>query len=116
MLKPRLIALVLLSFVWCAGATAQEVATNEEVLTNDKILTMVRAGLPSGVIVNKVRGSKTNFNTSTDELIRLHQAQVPEQIITAMVQASNPSRTPDPETEKSAAALSDYPRDVGMYL
>jgi hypothetical protein len=32
---------------------------------------MVQAGLATSIIVNKIRTSKTNFNTSTDELIRL---------------------------------------------
>jgi hypothetical protein len=46
----------------------QDAALSAEILTNDKVIAMVKAGLPSSVIVNKIRTSKTNFNTSTDEL------------------------------------------------
>lgn len=60
-----------------------------EVLTNDNVLTMVKAGLPSSLIVAKIRASKTNFNTNTDELIRLQQARVPTEIINSMVEASS---------------------------
>jgi hypothetical protein len=60
-----------------------------EILTNDKVITMVKAGLPSSIIVNKIHASKTAFNTSTDELIRLKQEKVPDEIINAMVDASS---------------------------
>jgi hypothetical protein len=59
-----------------------------EVLTNEKVVTMVKAGLPSGIIVNKIHASKTNFNSSTDEFIRLQQAHLPSDVINAMVEAS----------------------------
>jgi hypothetical protein len=58
-------------------------------LTNDKVITMVKAGLPVSIILNKIRSSKTNFNTSTDELIRLQKARIPAEIINGMVEASS---------------------------
>lgn len=61
----------------------------DEVLTNDSIITLVKAGLSSGIIVNKIRSSKTNFNTSTDELIRLKQARIPDEIVAAMFEATH---------------------------
>ncbi len=64
-----------------------------EVLTNENVMTMVKAGLPGSIIVNKIRASKTNFNTSTDELIRLKNARVPDDIINAMVEASSHAST-----------------------
>src|SRR5689334_19884863 len=67
-----------------ALANGQEVASNE-VLTNEKVITMVQAGLAPGIIVTKIRTSKTSFNTSTDELIRLKQANVPDVIINVMI-------------------------------
>ena len=66
------------------GSTA-----NGEVLTNDKVITLVKAGLSSTIIVSKIRSSKTNFNTSTDELIRLKQAHIPDEIVAAMFDASS---------------------------
>ena len=56
-----LAAFLILLFV-CSAVIAQEGA-GSEVLTNDKVITMVKAGLPAGLIVTKIRHSKTNFNT-----------------------------------------------------
>jgi hypothetical protein len=70
-------------------AYAQEPrASSEEVLTNEKVITMAKAGLGTSLIISKIRSSKTNFNVSTDELIRLKQARVPDDIISVMVEAS----------------------------
>src|SRR6185369_12694199 len=67
---------------------AQDAKNAGEVLTNDQVITMVKAGLSTPIIVNKIRSSKTNFNTSTDELIRLKQARIPDEIVNAMFEAS----------------------------
>jgi hypothetical protein len=92
------------------AANAQELATTE-VLTNEKVITMVQAGLISSIIVNKIRTSKTNFNTSTDELIRLKQVRVPDDVINAMI---NPNAAP--ATTGTAAAANGYPNEIGVYL
>jgi hypothetical protein len=70
---------------------AQESAA--EVLSNDKVITMVQAGLPTSIIVNKIRASKTSFDTSTAELIRLKNARVPDDVINAIVETSSQSST-----------------------
>src|SRR6185369_10656932 len=68
---------------------AQDAKNTGEVLTNDQFITMVKAGLSTPIVVNKIRTSKTNFNTSTDELIRLKQAHIPDEIVAAMFDASS---------------------------
>lgn len=73
----------------CGLASGQDGISTIEVLTNDKVVTMVKAGLPPSVIVSKIRTSKSNFNTNTEELIRLQQSQIPTEIINAMVEASS---------------------------
>jgi len=83
-----LVALVLCTSGFVA-VMGQDGASSSEVLTNDKVITMVKAGLPSTIIVSKIHASKSNFNTNTDELIRLQQSHVPTEIINAMVEASN---------------------------
>jgi hypothetical protein len=96
-------------------------SSSNEVLTNDKVITMVKAGLPSSIIVNKIRVSKTNFNTSTDELIRLKQARVPDDIINAMVEASSNASVATSRTGAGDVAKTD-PNDplatheAGIYL
>lgn len=92
-----------------------------EVLTNDKVIQMTRAGLPPTVIVSKIRTSKNNFNTSTEELIRLQQARVLPDIINAMVEASSNSSTIKSATGAGDVTKSD-PNDpmsmheAGIYL
>ena len=97
-----------LSAAFYAPALGQDAASSAEILTNDKVTAMIKAGLPSSVIVNKIRMSKTNFNTSTDELIRLKQENVAEEVINAMI---NPAAAVLSPTEGSG-----YPKEIGVYL
>src|SRR5688500_15177213 len=92
-----------------------------EVLTNDKVMTMTRAGLPTSIIVNKIRSTRTNFNTSTEELIRLQQARIPAEIINAMVEAASNASTVTSRTGAGDVSKTD-PHDpasaheAGIYL
>ena len=61
----------------------------DEVLTNDAVISLIKAGLSTPIVVNKIQASKTNFVMSTDELIRLKQANVPDAIVAAMFDASS---------------------------
>jgi len=60
-----------------------------EVLTNQNVITMTKAGLGSAIIASKIHSSKTQFNLSTDELLRLKRERVPDDIIKAMLEASS---------------------------
>lgn len=53
-------------------------------LTNDDVLKMVEAKVAPAVIVGQIRASKTNFNLSADEVIRLSKAGVPADILEVM--------------------------------
>ena len=91
-MKNRILTLTLLITVLISLgsviASGQDGPGNTEVLTNNGVVSLVKAGLPANVIVSKIRASKTNFNISTEELIRLQQARVPAEIINAMIEAS----------------------------
>ena len=87
-LKTLALTLVLAMFSAPLIASAQE---GGEVLTNDKVIMMTKAGLSASIIVSKIRSSKTNFNVTTEELIRLKQARIPDDIINAMVEGSSRS-------------------------
>lgn len=119
MTNSRMISLLCLLFLAVSPLIrAQESA---EVLTNEKVVTMVKAGLPTTIIVNKIRASKTNFNTSTDELIRLQQARLPAEIINAMVEAGNKeasisSRTGAGDTTKTDPHDPASAHEAGIYL
>jgi len=85
-----------------------------EVLTNDKVITMVKAGLPTSIVLNKIRASSTNFNIDTDELIRLQQSSIPTDIINAMVDASRPRPAAgQPDVGDADSGL--HPKEIGVY-
>lgn len=118
-LAPLLLALV---FSTAATSLAQgNAASGTEVLTNDNVITMVKAGLPPSIIVNKIRTSKTNFNTTTNELIQLQQTRVPAEIINAMVAAATATSTATSQTGAGDVSRTD-PNDplsaheAGIYL
>ena len=87
-MKERGIKVALLSALLVVFVASPVLPQSGEVLTNDSVITLFKAGLSTGIIVNKIRSSKTNFNTSTDELIRLKQARIPDEIVAAMFDAS----------------------------
>lgn len=70
-------------------AQAQPQAQDAEArLTNKDVLDMLRAHLASEVVVAKIKGSKTAFDTSAAALQELKTLNVPDDVILAMVQAS----------------------------
>ena len=58
------------------------------VLTNADIVQMQKAGLSEEIILSKIAGSTANFDIGTQDLIRLKEAGVNDNIINAMVQKS----------------------------
>jgi hypothetical protein len=56
----------------------------DQALTNDNIIQMVEAKVAPAVILSQIRNSKTAFNLSASEVIRLSRAGVPESAIEAM--------------------------------
>jgi hypothetical protein len=80
----------------------------QDVLTNDGVVKMVKAGLPESVIVQKIRTSERKFDTSTDALIKLKGAGVPDKIIEAMMApaagAATAATSPPPAAPATSAA------------
>ncbi len=72
---------------------AQEAPTRSEQeqsvasLTNQDVLAMLKSGLTNEIIVAKIKSSACKFQTSPAALQELKSANVPEQVILAMVQA-----------------------------
>lgn len=58
-----------------------------DVVTNESIVAMTKAGLSPEIIVEKIRVSTTQFDVSTDALIRLKEEQVDDEVIKAMLDA-----------------------------
>lgn len=62
--------------------------SNDEVLTNASVTNLFTKGLSTTIIVSKIKTSKTNFDVSTDALIKLKEQKIPDEIVNAMVEAS----------------------------
>lgn len=121
------LAAVIVSAALCgaAPAAAQGTKAGGEVLTNENVISMTRAGLSPTIIVSKIRASKTAFDTTTDELIRLKRERVPDAVIDAMVQSSGaPAAAEAPGAAAAAAAAPAKtdpndplaPHEAGIYL
>jgi hypothetical protein len=97
--RPRGVGMIVLTTFAFLGilALAAGDGVAQEVLTNDGVVKMVKAGLPESVIIQKIRTSERKFDTSTDALVRLKSAGVPDKVIEAMMGA------PAPGTASAAA-------------
>ena len=62
------------------------------VLTNQSIIEMVGADVPEAVIIGHIRASKTKFDLSTAEIIKLSKADVPAAVIEAMRNPAGPGK------------------------
>jgi hypothetical protein len=82
-----------------------------EVLTNESIQAMTTAGLSSAVIVAKIRASKPSFDVSAQEIIRLKQAGVQDEVINAMIDAVAETSSNDraPLTRSRRVSETDTP-------
>ena len=87
--RPRSVGVIVLTTLAFLGvlALAGGHGVAQEVLTNDTVVKMVKAGLPEAVIIQKIRSSERKFDTSTDGLVRLKSAGVPDKVIEAMMGA-----------------------------
>lgn len=72
-----------------APAKAQQSAA--PALTNKDVLDMIRSGLTADVIVAKIKSSETNFDTSPSALAELKAANVPDNVMLAMVKGPSPA-------------------------
>jgi hypothetical protein len=99
-------------------------ATAGELLTNESVTAMTKAGLGPSVIVAKIRSAKTDFDVSTDALIRLKADGVADEVIRAMIEAKDAAdAAPDPGGRPitrppagPATPLPPIPSEPGIYF
>lgn len=58
-----------------------------EVLTNNEVVQMVQGQLPRPIIIEKIRSSKSRFDTTSDGLVSLQSNKVPDEVVKAMMAA-----------------------------
>lgn len=68
-------------------------ASAQETLTNQSIITLIKAKISRDLVLDKIKASPSRFNMSTNGLVELRQAVVPDPIIDAMMLASSPLPT-----------------------
>ena len=86
-MKFRLISCMLAALLVLTVGTA--VYAQDETMTNDEVISLAKAGLNPSLIVSKIRTSKSSFDLSTDGLIKLKQAGISDEIVTAMLEAKS---------------------------
>ena len=87
-------------------AAPEPAAAPDGTLNNDGVLAMIKESVPTQVILGQIRSSKTNFDLSTAEVIRLTKGGVPASVIEAM---RNPKRAPAPSVPAPASAKQSTP-------
>lgn len=70
-------------------------------LTNADVIALVEAGLSESIVIEKIRTSATQFDTSTDALLTLKKAAVPDAVIRLMV-------NPDAKIEARPAVVNPW--------
>ncbi|MEP7212741.1 MAG: hypothetical protein ABI791_06685 [Acidobacteriota bacterium] len=92
----------LLAAVLTFGVSSAVLGQNET-MTNDEVISLTKAGLSPSLIVGKIRTSKSSFDLSTDNLIKLKQAGVSDDIVAAMLEAKSGRSVNAPATSEAAA-------------
>lgn len=93
-------SLALIAAVILFGYTAA--AQSSKTLTNEDVLAMVKKRLPESVIVSAIKSSHGNYDTSTNELIRLNSAGVTENELNAMLASGHKGSDTLPSSGGSA--------------
>ena len=60
---------------------------------NDDVVKMAKAGLDDGIIISKIKSSRTQFDTSPDALIALKTSGVSSAVLRAMTEPSSQPQT-----------------------
>ena len=108
----RLLCALLLTVLLAAAQQFTVAQMKQQPLTNENVVTLAKAGFDELFILQLIRTSRTNFDTSVQGLVVLKQAGVSEDLIRmmAMPQASPPA-APAAATPPAKAA----PKKHGLF-
>jgi S1-C subfamily serine protease len=93
--------IILLCFLAAFTVKAQE-----ETITNQEVISLTKAGLSKTILINKIRASKSNFDLSIEALIKLKDAGVEEEVVSAMMEVKTPSVNNDLKPKRLKDELS----------
>jgi hypothetical protein len=89
----------------------------DEPLSNDDVIALVGAGVGPEVIIAKINASPTSFVLTTDAILQLKKAKVPDAVIKAMLDRANAKTAPtavQPTPPPQAVTLPLTLHDVGI--
>ncbi len=72
---------------------------SEKILTNDDVLELLDAGLSSDLIVTMIETSRSDFDTDLTTILELKKAEVPDQVLQAMVKSAAAPKPYDPSAD-----------------
>ncbi len=72
---------------------------SEKILTNDDVLELIDAGLSSDLIVTMIETSRSDFDTDLTTILELKKAEVPDQVLQAMVKSAAAPKPYDPTAD-----------------
>lgn len=78
---------------------------SEKILTNDDVLELIDAGLSSDLIVTMIETSQSDFDTDLTTILELKKAEVPDQVLQAMVKSATAPKPYDPTSGQPTAHL-----------
>ena len=81
------------------------VTPSDGTMTNENILEMVGAQVAPSLIISQIRSSKTNFNLSAGEVIRLTKAGVPADVIEVMRNPGAVVNASGPQSQRSPSGV-----------
>ena len=90
---PRAISALFAVFAIVASYSLAS-AQDSSALTNEDVIKLVKAGLPSAVVLAKISSSRTDFDTSVDALVALSAEGIPADVLTAMAEADKQAPAP----------------------
>lgn len=106
----RLLCALLLTL---SAASAQQFTVaqlKQQPLTNDSVVTLAKAGFDELFILQLIRNSRTNFDTSVAGLVVLKQAGVSEDLIRSMAMPQL-----SPPAAPAAAPAKTVPKKHGLF-
>lgn len=79
----------------------------QSIITNENVIEMVKSGLSAEVIKAKIKSSEINFDTSTEALKKLSEANVPESVVVAMIEQEQSQKQNAKQEKKDTSKVSD---------
>lgn len=108
----RMLAAVLMA-ASVAGCSAMMTAEEpvKPAITVDDVLAMSDAGIKPSIIIRKIEITKSDFSLSTDDIIRLKEKGVDDDVVTVMLGANDEAREADREMGRAY-----YEKSINFYI